>query len=133
MSNSNFNITKVVVDPTSQEITNLEINGKAFESGSEPNLETRVYDSQNQLNVHYLFPTSQEKPSEVVLGPSSGYDGLESVTIQPGGLTGYPYEDLEIQDGASIQADFVSTEQTITIPEGQAWTGTIVLYPGITP
>lgn len=33
MSNSNFNITKVTVDPTSQEITNLEINGKAFESG----------------------------------------------------------------------------------------------------
>lgn len=32
-SNSNFNITKVTVDPTSQEITGLEVNGKAFESG----------------------------------------------------------------------------------------------------
>ena len=33
MSNSNFAITKVTVDPTSQEITGLEVNGKAFESG----------------------------------------------------------------------------------------------------
>lgn len=39
MSNSNFNITKVVVDPVSQEITNLEINGKAVETGGEANLQ----------------------------------------------------------------------------------------------
>lgn len=130
MSNSNFNITKVVVDPTSQEITNLEINGKAFESGSEPNLEKRFYDADNQLNVESLF---WQRPGSVIIQPSAGYDGLERITIDHAGLTGYPGEGLEIQEGASIQADFVSTEQTITIPEGQAWTGTIVLYPGITP
>lgn len=33
MSNSNFNITKVKVDPVSQEITELEINGKSVETG----------------------------------------------------------------------------------------------------
>lgn len=87
MSNSNFNITKVVVDPTSQEITNLEINGKAFESGSEANLEERVYDADNKLNVETLF---WDRPISVQIGPSSGYDGLERVTIDPDGITGYP-------------------------------------------
>ena len=38
-SNSNFNITKVTVDPISQEITNLEINGNTFESGEGPSEE----------------------------------------------------------------------------------------------
>lgn len=43
MSNSNFNITKVTVDPTSQEITNIEINGKAFESGEGPSEDYEVW------------------------------------------------------------------------------------------
>ena len=38
-SNSNFNITKVTVDPISQEITNLEINCNTFESGEGPSEE----------------------------------------------------------------------------------------------
>lgn len=32
-SNSNFNITKVTVDPTSQELTSVYINGEEFSSG----------------------------------------------------------------------------------------------------
>ena len=67
MSNSNFNITKVTVDPTSQEITNLEINGKAFESGSEPNLE-EVTDTINE-NGTFLIE------------PSEGYDGISSLDL----------------------------------------------------
>lgn len=39
MSNSNFNITKVVVDPVSQEISSLEVNGKPVETGGEANLQ----------------------------------------------------------------------------------------------
>lgn len=85
-SNSNFNITKVTVDPVSQEITNLEINGKAVETGVSE-LEKRVYNSDNKLNVGDLFG---EETISVEIKPSKGYDGLESVTIQPGGLTGYP-------------------------------------------
>lgn len=126
MSNSNFNITKVTVDPTSQEITNLEINGKAFESGGEVNLEEKVFDSETPLNVTHLF---SGKPDELVIGPSSGYDGLESVTIQPGGLTGYPGEGLEIKEDQYVNAQWTAIARTITIPEGEAWTGTITINP----
>lgn len=93
-SNSNFNITKVTVDPVSQEITNLEINGKPFESGGS-NLQTIVYDSQYPLDISALFP-SEGKPGEVEIKPDTelGYDGIEKVTIQPNGLTGLPTDYL---------------------------------------
>lgn len=125
-SNSNFNITKVTVDPVSQEITNLEVNGKAFESGGEANLEEKVYDSDNQLNVERLFAS---EPGPLQISPSSSYDGLESVTIEPGGLTGYPGEGIQFRDNPSIDADWAGLVRTITIPEGKAWTGTITIYP----
>ena len=88
MSNSNFNITKVTVDPTSQEITNLEINGKAFESGGGGSrLEEVIFDARTPLEVGNIFG---DKATEVEIHPSEGYDGIEKVTIQPDGLTGYP-------------------------------------------
>lgn len=66
-SNSNFNITKVVVDPTSQEITSLEINGKPIETGSEPNLQEK------DLGFVGADITT--------IRADAGYDGLESVTF----------------------------------------------------
>lgn len=87
MSNSNFNITKVTVDPVSQEITNLEINGKAVETGGGGNLEEVVFDPESPLNVEHLFGV---KPSVVQILPSEDFDGIELLTIKPGGLTGYP-------------------------------------------
>ena len=86
MSNSNFNITKVIVDPVSQEITNLEINGKPIETGGS-NLERKVFDSTSPLNVENIFG---ERTSPVRIYPSEGYDGIENITIDIGGLTGYP-------------------------------------------
>lgn len=127
MSNSNFNITKVKVDPVSQEITNLEINGKAFENGSGKVEEVKTVES---LDISDWFdPGTFRAP--IYIDPSEGYDSIKKVEIED--VTGYPGEGLEIQDGASIQSDFVSKDEYITIPEGEAWTGTIHLYPGITP
>ena len=87
MSNSNFNITKVKVDPVSQEIKELEINGKAVETGGEANLEEVVFDESNPLHVETIFG---ERTSPVEIYPSSDYDGIEKVTINPDGLIGYP-------------------------------------------
>lgn len=95
MSNSNFNITKVVVDPISQEISSLEVNGKPIETGG-GNLQTIVYDSQYPLDVSALFPPSSVEPGEVCIEPDTelGYDGIEKVTILADGLTGYPETQL---------------------------------------
>lgn len=94
-SNSNFNITKVVVDPVSQEIINLEINGKPIETGG-GNLQTIVYDSSYPLDVSALFPGEGLEPGEVFIEPDTelGYDGIEKVTILADGLTGYPETQL---------------------------------------
>lgn len=90
MSNSNFNITKVTVDPVSQEISSLEINGKPIETGGGSELETVIFDARTPLNVSSVFGP---KLGPVEIHPSEGYDGIEKVTIQPDGLTGYPLFD----------------------------------------
>jgi len=130
MSNSNFNITKVTVDPVSQEITNLEINGKPIETGGD-NLQTIVYDSQYPLNVSALFPTGDEEPGEVEIEPDGelGYDGIEKVTIQPDGLTGYPGEGFEFQRDPIVSLPGISSEIVLEIPRGKAWTGLVTIYP----
>lgn len=68
MSNSNFNITKVTVDPVSQEISSLEINGKPVETGGEPNLQAK--------DLGFVA-------ADVVttVTPDAGYDGLSSVSF----------------------------------------------------
>ena len=87
MSNSNFNITKVTVDPVSQEISSLEINGKPIETGGGSELETVVFDEDNPLNVASIFG---ERTIPVLIYPSGDYDGIQQVTIESGGITGYP-------------------------------------------
>lgn len=81
MSNSNFNITKVVVDPTSQEITNLEINGKAFESGGEA-----------KLQVGYLENIGAGDSG--ILEPDGEYDGFSRVEydVKPDNLETIEYD-----------------------------------------
>lgn len=125
MSNSNFNITKVTVDPVSQEISSLEINGKPIETGGGTNLEEVVFDEANPLNVETIFG---ERTSPVQIYPSEG-DGIEMVTIYPDGLTGYPGEGLEIQNSPITFLSGISSEISIEIPRGQAWTGIITIHP----
>lgn len=67
MSNSNFNITKVTVDPVSQEISSLEINGKPVETGGEANLQ------EGTIDIFFNGYTT--------LTPDEGYDGFSSVKI----------------------------------------------------
>lgn len=85
-SNSNFNITKATVDPISQEITSLEINGKKFTSGESPsedyevwyvgNIEIDDYDNQvgainanpydaNPAITHYLLAYNPENTGDM--------------------------------------------------------------------
>ena len=106
MSNSNFNITKVTVDPTSQEITNLEINGKAFESGEEPsgdyevwyvgnaelNSEKRVaavnanpYDEHPNI-THYLVAFDPENTGDMKWKKYEAYYVMVSENTSGGGL-----------------------------------------------
>ena len=61
-SNTNFNITKVTVDPVSQDITELEVNGEKFSSGESP---SEMYETMYSaimlklLNFDPLDPRSQ--------------------------------------------------------------------------
>ena len=87
MSNSNFNITKVTVDPVSQEITNLEVNGKEINTGGGEVQEKVI----SILNVSSLFPDSGEESDSVIIEPDEGYDAMGSVAIQ--NVTGYPTYD----------------------------------------
>ena len=63
MSNSNYNITKVTVDPVSQEITNLEVNGKKVTASLQ---EKTVNIKTNGLST---------------VSPDDGYDGISSLSI----------------------------------------------------
>lgn len=125
MSNSNFNITKVKVDPVSQEITELEINGKSVETGG-GNVEEVVFDSGSPLEIGNLFG---DKATAVQIYPSEGYDGIEMVTIEPDGVTGYPGEGLEFQNNPIVSLSGISSEITLEIPRGKAWTGLVTIYP----
>lgn len=70
MSNSNFNITKVTVDPISQEITNLEINGKAFESGG----------SSEDYEVWYVGNAELDSEKRVAAVNANPYDANPAIT-----------------------------------------------------
>lgn len=48
-SNSNFNITKVIVDKISQEITGLEVNGKEVSLGEDFDVENLDFTSTSEL------------------------------------------------------------------------------------
>lgn len=85
-SNSNYNITKVTVDPVSQEITNLEVNGKEINTGGGEVQEKVI----STLNVSSLFPASGG-PDSIIIEPDEGYDAMSSVEIQ--NVIGYPTYD----------------------------------------
>ena len=63
MSNSNYAITKVTVDPVSQEITNLEVNGERVSAV--------LQEKTVNINTNGLSTVS----------PDEGYDGISSLSI----------------------------------------------------
>jgi hypothetical protein len=70
-SNSNMVITGYKVDPTSQEITSLEVNGETVETGSSVELEDN---KTSTINVSTYTES-------VEITPSSGYDAMEKTTV----------------------------------------------------
>lgn len=89
MSDSNFNITKVTVDTTSQKVSSIEINGEAFSSGSSATL---------QDNKSVTINTGgYTTPVEVT--PNTGYDGMKKATIT---LTNIKKEPMKVSLNAHI-------------------------------
>ena len=77
-SNSNFNITKVTVDPISQEITNLEINGNTFESGKGPSEEYETMYSAIMLKLLNFDPLD---PSNLAVDWDDGQPVIRQVFL----------------------------------------------------
>lgn len=78
-SNSNMVITGYKVDPTTQQITSLEVNGEAVETGGAD------LDENKTVSIDVSTYT---KP--VVVNPTSGKDGMKKATITLTNLIGEP-------------------------------------------
>lgn len=70
MSNSNFEITNFTVDPTTQQITSLEVNGEVVETGGAD------LDDNKAVSIDV---STYSAP--VVINPTSGKDGMKKATI----------------------------------------------------
>lgn len=90
VSNSNFEITNFTVDPTSQKITSIEVNGEQIEMGTPVTVEDNKTAS---INV-----STYSSPVEIT--PTSGNDAMAKATvtltnIPAGASTLYAYMDLD--------------------------------------
>ena len=112
-SNSNYTITKAVVDTTSQEVTDIYINGNNhFAPYSTP-----VEVEENHTDT--IDVLSNTEPVEIE--PSDGYDamGKVTVTLDKSGFVNNP----------TVTLSGISDEISIEIPRGTAWTGIITVSP----
>lgn len=109
--NSNYTITKAVVDTTSQEVTDIYVNGNNhFTAGDAVSLEDNKTVSINAVTGN----TSTE------IEPSDTYDAMKKVTLT--------LDKSGIKNNQSTTvAETFTDEVTITIPEGEAWTGTVTI------
>ena len=116
MSNSNFNITKVTVDPVSQEITNLEINGKAVETGG----------SNLQVGELSLAPGDSG-----IFEPDDDYDGFSRVDyeVEQAHLENVDYDAKQPLDVSSL---FGVSPSKVEINASEDWDGMagVDIYPG---
>lgn len=76
-SNSNLTITDYKVDPTSQQISEVYINGEKLETGSEPKLQNKSVDIRSMDQFDTFATGMYVKEVE----PSEGYDGLSKATF----------------------------------------------------
>lgn len=81
-SNSNMVITGYKVDPTTQQITSLEVNGEAVETGGEPNLQNKSVDIRSMDQFDSFATGMYVKEVE----PSEGYDGMSKATLMVSAL-----------------------------------------------
>lgn len=79
-SNSNMEITGYSIDPTTQQITSLEVNGEVVETGGAADL-----DENKAVSIDVSMYTEP-----VVVNPTSGKDGMKKATITLTSLIGEP-------------------------------------------
>ena len=77
-SNSNLTITDYKVDPTSQQISEVYINGEKLETGSEPVLQNKSV-SISSMSQFDSFATGYHIKE---IEPSEGYDGMSKATFE---------------------------------------------------
>lgn len=77
-SNSNLTITDYKVDPTSQQISEIYINGEKLETGSEPILQNKVVNISSMQQFDIFSTGYYEKE----IKPSENYDGLSKATFR---------------------------------------------------
>ncbi len=111
--NSNYTITKAVVDTTSQEVTDIYVNGNnRFAPYSTPvEVEENHTDTIDVIN----------STDSVEIEPSDGYDAMEKVTVT--------LDKSGIVNNPAITLSGISSELSIEIPRGSAWTGIITISP----
>lgn len=80
--NSNTIITGYKVDPTTQQITSLEVNGESVETGGDPNLQNKS-ETISSMDQFDSFATGMYVKE---VEPSEGYDGLSKATFQVSSL-----------------------------------------------
>lgn len=81
-SNSNMIITGYTVDPTTQQITSLEVNGETVETGSEPVLQNKSVYIRSMDQFDRFATGMYVKEVE----PSEGYDGMSKANFQVSSL-----------------------------------------------
>lgn len=113
MSNSNFEITNYSVDPTTQQITSLEVNGEIVETGGAD------LDENKAVSIDVSTYTEP-----VVVNPTAGKDGMKKATItltnrigEPSRLYKYGLVDNEMTDEPVI---FYSKRDDLT-ETGNTW------------
>lgn len=107
--NSNYTITKAVVDATSQEVADIYVNGNNHFT-AEASLEDNKTVSINAVTGD----------ASTEIEPSDAYNAMKKVTLT--------LDKSGIKNNQSTTvAETFTDEVTITIPEGEAWTGTVTI------
>lgn len=110
--NSNTNITNFTVDPTTQQITSLEVNGEVVETGSAD------LDDNKTATINVSTYTEP-----VVVNPTSGKDGMKKATIT---LSNIPVgSDIEVYGVAygSIEPDWTNLNGVAFMPSDKTQEG----------
>lgn len=121
-SNSNLEITNYKVDPTSQQISEIYINGEKLETGSEPKLQNKSVDIRSMDQFDKFATGMYVKEVE----PSEGYDGMSKANFQVSALLFAPETLYEATLGGTkkilIQNITIDTNGYITAFSGSLYT-----------
>lgn len=121
-SNSNLTITDYKVDPISQQISEIYINGEKLETGSEPKLQNKSVDIRSMDQFDSFATGMYVKEVE----PSEGYDGMSKADFQVSALLFAPNTLHEATLGSNkkvlIENISISSTGSITAFSGNLYT-----------